>query len=217
MESLEHSVLDNILDGRPMEGITCPELLECTLKFLDTTLDGVLVEKISDWEPAPHPVQDATLDGRPMEGTTIPEPLEHSVLVESLDSGLTEGMLSLETLMQSVLNTLLVARPMEGSTETKPPECSALASQLDYGQSNLESPARPLLDITHVETTDMDTDPSERSVLVTHLDHLSVSRPLEHSVLDIKMGNDKLDLHDGPLFGSDRRWSCLEITEGHVA
>ena len=42
---------------------------------------------------------------------------------------------------------------------------------------------------------------------------LSVSRPLEHSVLDIKMGIDKLDIHDGPLFGSDRGWSCLEITD----
>ena len=39
-----------------MEGITCQELLECTLKFLDTTLDGGLVERISDWEPAAHPV-----------------------------------------------------------------------------------------------------------------------------------------------------------------
>ena len=45
------------------------------------------------------------------------------------------------------------------------------------------------------------------------MDILSVSRPLEHSVLDIKMGINKLDIHDGPLFGSDHGWSCLEITE----
>ena len=51
VKSLEHSVLQTILDGRPMEGITCPELLECTLKLLDSTLDGGLVEQISDWEP----------------------------------------------------------------------------------------------------------------------------------------------------------------------
>ena len=63
VESLEHSILETILDGRPMEGITCPELLECTLKLLDTTLDGGLVERISDWEPVAHPVPDATLDG----------------------------------------------------------------------------------------------------------------------------------------------------------
>ena len=128
VESLEHSVLETILDGRPMEGITCPELLECTLKLLDTTLDGGLVERISDWEPVAHPVPDATLDGRLMEGTTNPE---HSVLVGSLDSGLMEGVLSLDPLEQSVLDTLLVARPMEGITETDPPERSALASQLD--------------------------------------------------------------------------------------
>ena len=160
---------------------------------------------------------------------------------------------------QSVLNTLLVARPMEGTTETDPPERSALASQLDYGQSNLESPARPMLEITQEESMDTDTDPSEPSVLATHLEHgllnleslsrprvdvaldrrpmeltaplpasrwssglamapssepmehLSGSRPLEHSVLDIKMGNDKLDVHDGPVFGSDH--ICLEITD----
>ena len=133
VESLEHSVLDYIL-----------ELLENTLKLLDTTLDGGLVEKISDWEPAAHPVPDASLDGRPMEGTTT---LEHSVLVESLDSRPTEGMLSLEPLEQSVLNTLLVAQPTEGSMETTQPERSALASQLDYGHLNLESLVRPMLDV----------------------------------------------------------------------
>ena len=53
-----------------MEGITCPELLECTLKLLDTTLDGGLVEKISDWEPVADPVPDATLDSQHMEGTS---------------------------------------------------------------------------------------------------------------------------------------------------
>ena len=42
-----------------------------------------------------------------------------------------------------------------------PPECSSLASQLDYGQSNLESPARPMLNITQDEITDTDTDQSQ--------------------------------------------------------
>ena len=112
-----------------MEGITCPELLERSLKLLDTTLDGGLVEKISDWEPVAHPVPDTTMDGRPMEGTTN---LEHSVVVGSLDSGLMAGMSSLEPLEQSVLNTLLVARPVEGITEMDTPERLALASQLDY-------------------------------------------------------------------------------------
>ena len=87
-----------------MEGITCPELLEHSL--LDTTLDGGLVEKISDWQPAASPVPDTTLDGRLMDGTTY---LEHSALGVSLDSGLMAGMSSLEPLEQSVLNTLLVA------------------------------------------------------------------------------------------------------------
>ena len=90
--SLEHSVVATLLDGRPMEGITDPELLEHPLKLPDTTLDGGLVEKISDWEPVASPVPDTTLDGRLMEGTTN---LEHSVLVGSLDSGLMAGMSSL--------------------------------------------------------------------------------------------------------------------------
>ena len=45
------------------------------------------------------------------------------------------------------------------------------------------------------------------------MEHLSGSRPLEHSDLDIKVGNVKLDIHDGPLFSSDRGWPCLEITD----
>ena len=80
----------------------------------DKILDGGLVEKISDWEPAASPVPDATLDGRLMEGTTYQE---HSVLGVSLDSGLMEGMSSPEPLEQSVLNTLSAARPEEGTTE----------------------------------------------------------------------------------------------------
>ena len=167
VESLEHSVLVTILEGRPMEGITCPELLKHTL--LDMTLDGGLVEKISDWEPVAHPIPDATLDGRSMEGTTDPEPLEDSVLVGSMDSGLMEGMSSLEPLEQSVLNTVLVARPMEGITETDPPERWALPMHLDYGQLILELPARPMLDSTRNEVTD--TGPSERSALASHLDY----------------------------------------------
>ena len=126
-------------------------------KLLDTTLDGALVERISDWELVAHPVPDATLDGRLMQGTTNPE---HSVLVGSLDSGLMEGVLNLEPLEQSVLDTLLVARPMEGITETDPPERSALALQLDYGQSKLESPARPMLNVIQDDIMDTDTDPS---------------------------------------------------------
>ena len=44
-ESLGDAVVENILDGRPMEGITCPELLEYSLRLLDATLDGGLVQK----------------------------------------------------------------------------------------------------------------------------------------------------------------------------
>ena len=124
-----------------------------------------------------------------MEGTTDPEPLEHSVLVKTLDSGLIEGMSRLELLEQSVLNTVLVTRPMEGTTDTDPSERSALAMNLDNGHLNLESPARPVLDVTLDGTADTDTDPSERSALASHLDYgllnlESPARPVVDVALD---------------------------------
>ena len=76
-ESLEYTVVENILDGRPMEGVTCPELLEYSLRLLDATLDGGLVERISEWTPVINPAISYTLDSRPMEGTTN---LERSAL-----------------------------------------------------------------------------------------------------------------------------------------
>ena len=63
------------------------------------------------------------------------------------------------------------ARPMEGITETDPPERSVLASQLDYGQSKLESPAWPMLNVIQDDITDTDTDPSECSALATRLEY----------------------------------------------
>ena len=67
-ESLEYAVVENILDGRPIEGITCPELLEYSLRLLDATLDGGLVERISEWTPVINPALSYTLDGQSMEG-----------------------------------------------------------------------------------------------------------------------------------------------------
>ena len=52
-----------------------------------------------------------------------------------------------------------------------PPERSALASQLDYGQSKLESPARPMLNVIQDDITDTDTDPSERSALAMRVEY----------------------------------------------
>ena len=133
---------------------------------------------------------------------------------------------------------------MEGITDTDPSEHSALVMHLDYGHLNLESPARPMLDVTRDGITDTDTDPSESparpmvdvaldrrpmeeitaplpvesSGLVMalgsgHTEDLSGSIPLEHSVSDMDVGNDILDIHDEPLFGSDCGWSCLEFTD----
>ena len=78
-----YKVVENILDGRPMEGVMWPELLEYSLRFLDAALDGGLVERISEWELLMNPAISYTLDSRPMEGTTH---LERSALGVSLDS-----------------------------------------------------------------------------------------------------------------------------------
>ena len=113
-ESLEYTVVENILDGRPMEGVTCPELLEYSLRLLDATLDGGLVERISEWTPVINPAISYTLDSRLMEGITN---LERSSLGVSLDSRPTEGAPYLEPLEQSVLSSSLAVRPVEGITE----------------------------------------------------------------------------------------------------
>ena len=141
-ESLGDAVVENILDGRPLEGITYPELLEYSLRLLDATLDGGLVKNISDWEPVP----DATLDSQLMEGITH---LEHLAPGVSLDSGPMEGMLCLEPSEQSVLNSSLVTRPsklaMEERSEWKPvinPVISyTLDSRLMEGNTYLERSA----------------------------------------------------------------------------
>ena len=131
---------------------------------------------------------------------------------------------------------------MEGTTDTDPSEHSALTMHLDYGHLKLESPAWPVLDVTLDGTTDTGTDPSERLALASHLDYgplnlesparpvvdvaldsrpmegiitedLSGSKPLEHSVSDMDVENNILEVHDEPLFGSDRGWSGLQFTD----
>ena len=106
-------------------------------------------------------------------------------------------------------------------TDIDPSERSALATHLDYGLSSLESRSRPMVDVG-LDRRPMEGItaplPVESAGLAMApggglMEHLSGSRQLEHSVSDMKVGNVKLDIHDGPLFGSDRGWSCLEITD----
>ena len=88
--------------------------MEYSLRLLDATLDGGLVERITEWKPVINPPISHALDSRPMEGITD---LESSALGVYLDSGHTEGASCLETLEQSVLSSSLAARPVEGVTE----------------------------------------------------------------------------------------------------
>ena len=223
LELLEHSVLDTILDGEPMEGITCPEPLEHTV--LDMTLDGGLLEKMSDWEPVVHSVLDATLDGRPMEGIPDPEPLENLVLVMALDSGLTEGMLFLEPLEHSVLNTALVARPIEGTLDMEPLEHSVLTMTQNDQRLEVASDCVPLRCAVRSVALDgrpmegiPDLEPLEHLVLEMALDSgltegISKLEPLEHSVLNVHTDNIIAEVHNELMFGSGSGWSFIKFTD----
>ena len=154
--------------------------MEHSLRLLDATLDGGLVQKISDWEPEASPVPDTTPDGRPMEGNTY---LERSALGVSLDSELVAGMSNLEPLEQSVLNTLLVTRPSEASTEkisdwepaTHPAPDAPLYGRLREGNTYLEHSALGVsLDSGLMEGMSS-LELLEQSVLDTWL----VARPVE--------------------------------------
>ena len=156
-ESLGDEVVENILDGRPMERITCPELLEYSLRLLDATLDSGLVKNISDWELEASPVPDATLDSRLTEGITN---LEHSAPGVSLDSGPMEGMLCLEPSEQSVINSSLVARPSKCVMKERSEWKSVINPAISYTMDS-----RPMEGITHLERSalgvSLDSGPTE--------------------------------------------------------
>ena len=60
-ELLEYKVVENILDGRPTKGIAWSELLECSIRLLDSLLNGKLEEEIFDWEPKASPLPETSL------------------------------------------------------------------------------------------------------------------------------------------------------------
>ena len=169
-ESLEYVVVENILDGRPMEGITCPELLEYSLRLLDATLDGGLVKRISEWTPVINPALSYTLDGQPMEGTTYPE---HLALGVSLDSRLTEGASCLEPLEQLVFSLSLAARPvegiavkvLEGKPVIHPVQDSTPDGQPMEGTTYLEHPAPGVSQDSRLREGISRTETLEQSVL----------------------------------------------------
>ena len=140
-EPLEHEVVENILDGRPMEGITCPELLEYSLRLLDATLDGVLVEKISDWEPEASQVPDTTLDSRFREGNTWLEHPAHSPWIARPRKCVMKERSEWKPVINPVISYTLDGRPMEGTTY---PEHLALGVSLDSRLTEGASCLEPL-------------------------------------------------------------------------
>ena len=93
-ETAELLEYENILDGRPTKGITWPKLLECSIRLLDSSLDGKLEEEISNWEPEAGPMPE-----------TIP------------GSGSMNRMLCSGPSEQSVPDSYLVARAIEDAAE----------------------------------------------------------------------------------------------------
>ena len=207
-EPVAHPVLDTTLDGRPMEGTTDPEPLEHSV--LARSLDSGLMDGMSSLEL----LEQSVLVARPMEEITEMDPSQSSALAMHLDY----GHLNLESPARPMLEA---TRDGITDTDTDPSECSAFASHLDYGLLNLELLARPMVDValdrrpTEGITVPL---PVESSGLVMALGNgltvdLSGSLPLEHLVSDMEVGNNRLDIHDEPLFGSDRGWSYLEFTD----
>ena len=60
-ELLEYKVVENMLDGGPTKGIAWSELLECSIRLLDSSLNGKLEEEIFDWEPEASPLPETSL------------------------------------------------------------------------------------------------------------------------------------------------------------
>ena len=89
-ESLEYTVVDNILDGRPMEGAPYREPLEQSVLSSSLAVRPVegIKKKVWDWKPVINPVISYTLDSQPMEGITYHERSARGV---SLDSRPTEA------------------------------------------------------------------------------------------------------------------------------
>ena len=114
LKSGEHLVLDHADPVGQHDADLDTAVLEYSLRLLDATLDGGLVERISEWTPVINPAISYTLDSRPMEGITN---LERSALGVTLNSRTTEGAPCLEPLEQSVLSSSLAVRPVEGITE----------------------------------------------------------------------------------------------------
>ena len=104
LEPLEHSVLEEDLDGEPTEGLSVPEPLEHSV--LGKNLDDKPMKGLSVPEPLEHSVP----DGIPMEGLFVPEPLEHSVPGEDLGGRPMEGKSGPGPLEHSVPDVILERR-----------------------------------------------------------------------------------------------------------
>ena len=120
LEPLEHSVLDDDLNGRPTEGLSIPEPLE-------------------------HSVPDEDLDGRPMEGRLDPELLKHSVLDVILERGSREELSALEPLEHSVPEVAsdigqVRGRITMGPLEHSVPDLAPLWTVSPYPQRTMPDP-----------------------------------------------------------------------------
>ena len=170
--------------------------------------------RMSGLEPLEQLVLDTLLVARPVEGVTETDTPERSALASPSDYG------------QSGLE--LSARPMldiaqDGNTETDTvaSELSPMATHVDYGLLHLESLSWPMVNVA-LDRRPMEGIaaplPVESSGLALapdsgHVEYSPSLRPLEHSNLDMKMRNDKIDSSDESQFGSVLRQSSLELED----
>ena len=205
LESLPHLMVNVALDRRPMEGITAPLPVESS---------GLVLAPASG-----H-----------VEYSPSSRPLEHAVLIHADPAGqhAAVGMLSpsdcypacpagpyvaggpvgpnvlfrvLEPLQHSVLDHADLAGQHAAVGTLSPSDCYPAGPA---GPCVAGGPVGPDYCLPVME-------PFDHSV-PDHADPATVG-PLEHSVLDMKMRNDKMDSSDESQFGSDLRQSTLELED----
>ena len=103
-ELLEYKVVENILDGRPTKGIAWTELLECSIRLLNSSLDGKLEEEISDWEPEASPMPETNLENGHMIMMLCSGPSEQSIPDSCLVARAVEDVMEEDLIHRPVLN-----------------------------------------------------------------------------------------------------------------
>ena len=133
-ELLEYKVVENILDGRPTKGIAWSELLEYSIRLLDSSLDGKLEEEISDWEPEASPMPETNLESGHMIMMLCSGPLEQSVPDSCLVTRAVEDATEEDLIHMPVMNPVQDNNPDGQLREVKEYENQSYVEKIEETQ-----------------------------------------------------------------------------------